>query len=494
MTLVIRRADDSRQTRTAYVVGCLRSGEAIVFDPPRDVDQCIELAARDGLRIAAVAETRVHGDFLSGARELAERTGALVMVSAAGGAAWTPHWVSRYAHRLLRDGDTHDVGGIRVGTMHLPGFSAEQVAYLVFDHLSGSTQPLGVISGDFLSPDFQHGSEHSSNSQAAARALREIAAIYGASLERFLALPEWVQVWPLRPVRTGSLPGAFMPQTTIGCERRFGRWGTLADDRAALALALSEPAREALFEAPRVRMTNLEGVSTLARMPSPLVLQTLDERPDLLDPDSTVVVDTRAWTVFRSGHLPGAIHAPIGRAFMATVGTLVEPDERVVLVCDPVHAPDLVRECVRVGVDRVEAVVAPALLHRHRRQLRTAPEMGAAAAITALAADATITLDVRSGPECARGMIAGAIRVPMARLRSRACEFRGHRAIVYCAVGQQSATAVSLLRRSGVDAVNLTGGFEGWKRAGCPVVAPGGFDADPACHLGLAPARSALTA
>ncbi len=491
MTLVIRRADDSRQTRAAHVVGCLRSGEAIVFDPPRDVDQCIELAARDGLRIAAVAETRVHGDFLSGARELAERTGALVLVSGAGGSAWTPHWVSRYAHRLLRDGDTHDVGGVRVGAMHLPGFTSEQVAYLIFDHRAGATQPLGVVAGDFLSPDFQHGSEHASNSQAAARALREIAAIYGASLERFLALPEWVQVWPLRPVRTGSLPGAFMPQTTIGCERRFGRWGTLADDRAALALALAEPAREALFEAPRIRQTNLEGVPTLARMPSPVVLGSLEERPDLLDPDATVVVDTRAWTVFRSGHLPGAIHAPTGRAFMATVGTLVEPDERVVLVCDPANAPDLVRECVRVGVDRVEAVVSPGLLHRHRRQLRVAPEIGVAAAAAAAAGD-TAVLDVRSGPECARGMVAGAIRVPMARLRARADEFRGRRVIAYCGVGQQSATAVSLLRRHGADAANVTGGFEAWKRAGAPIVVPGGFDADPACHLGLAPARTAM--
>ncbi|MBL9140306.1 MAG: rhodanese-like domain-containing protein, partial [Phycisphaerae bacterium] len=100
-------------------------------------------------------------------------------------------------------------------------------------------------------------------------------------------------------------------------------------------------------------------------------------------------------------------------------------------------------------------------------------------------------IDVRDGVECARGMIAGALRVPLCRLVQRASELRGHRVIAYCAHGAQSATAVSVLRRLGVDAVNLAGGFEGWKRAGKTVVAPGGFDADPACHLGLAPAPHA---
>ena len=47
----------------AYLIGCQRTGEAIVFDPERDVDRYIDLAKSHGLKIAAVAETHIHADF-----------------------------------------------------------------------------------------------------------------------------------------------------------------------------------------------------------------------------------------------------------------------------------------------------------------------------------------------------------------------------------------------------------------------------------------------
>ena len=54
-----------------YVVHDGRRG--LVVDPPRDV-AAVEAAAEEaGLAIAAVAETHVHNDFVSGARQLSER-------------------------------------------------------------------------------------------------------------------------------------------------------------------------------------------------------------------------------------------------------------------------------------------------------------------------------------------------------------------------------------------------------------------------------------
>lgn len=38
-------------------------------------------AEKNGMRIAAVAETHIHADYLSGTRELAARTGATMYVS-----------------------------------------------------------------------------------------------------------------------------------------------------------------------------------------------------------------------------------------------------------------------------------------------------------------------------------------------------------------------------------------------------------------------------
>src|SRR5262245_38585890 len=75
-------------TQASYLVGCEATGEALVVDPNLDLERYVEAAERAGLRISAVAETHIHADFVSGARALAERTGARLYLSGAGPAEW----------------------------------------------------------------------------------------------------------------------------------------------------------------------------------------------------------------------------------------------------------------------------------------------------------------------------------------------------------------------------------------------------------------------
>ncbi|HEX8127754.1 MAG TPA: MBL fold metallo-hydrolase, partial [Pyrinomonadaceae bacterium] len=58
----------------SYMIGS--EGEAVVFDPQRDVEQYIAESAAQGLKIKYVVETHLHADFVSGHCELAARTGA----------------------------------------------------------------------------------------------------------------------------------------------------------------------------------------------------------------------------------------------------------------------------------------------------------------------------------------------------------------------------------------------------------------------------------
>src|SRR5882672_10081156 len=104
---------DDKLAQAAYLIGCQRTGEAIVIDPERDVDRYTDLARQEGLRIVAVAETHIHADFLSGARELAERSGwgggAKVYLSDMGDADWKYQRLDKktgggsYPHVLLHD-------------------------------------------------------------------------------------------------------------------------------------------------------------------------------------------------------------------------------------------------------------------------------------------------------------------------------------------------------------------------------------------------------
>ncbi|MFN8730286.1 MAG: MBL fold metallo-hydrolase [Phycisphaerales bacterium] len=75
--MFMRMVYDEHLAEAAYLIGCQRTGKAIIIDPQRDVDRYERLAASNGLRIVATAETHIHADFVSGSRELAERGDAV---------------------------------------------------------------------------------------------------------------------------------------------------------------------------------------------------------------------------------------------------------------------------------------------------------------------------------------------------------------------------------------------------------------------------------
>src|SRR5438128_170835 len=94
----------------SYLIGS--DGEAAVVDPQRDVDQYIEEAEAQGLKIKYVIETHLHADFVSGHRELAARTGAKIAFGAKAGAT--------FPHRAVRNGDELKVGRVRLQIMETP--------------------------------------------------------------------------------------------------------------------------------------------------------------------------------------------------------------------------------------------------------------------------------------------------------------------------------------------------------------------------------------
>src|SRR5260370_33872745 len=73
-------------SHASYMLGS--EGVACVVDPQRDVSLYIDEAAAQGLRIEHVIETHLHADFVSGHRELADRTGAKIYLGACARAKW----------------------------------------------------------------------------------------------------------------------------------------------------------------------------------------------------------------------------------------------------------------------------------------------------------------------------------------------------------------------------------------------------------------------
>ncbi len=109
-----------------YLVGCQRTGEALLIDPERDIDRYDRIAADEGLRIAVVTETHIHADFLSGVREYAERPDVRIVLSKAGPPEWQYGWLgaSKAPCTLVGDGDRFSVGLIEIEVRHTPGSHA----------------------------------------------------------------------------------------------------------------------------------------------------------------------------------------------------------------------------------------------------------------------------------------------------------------------------------------------------------------------------------
>ena len=76
--------------------------------------------------------------------------------------------------------------------------------------------------------------------------------------------------------------------------------------------------------------------------------------------------------------------------------------------------------------------------------------------------DGYTLLDVRSVSECGRGIIPGAINIPVDEIRERQSEISNKKLLVNCQVGQRGHTASMLLRELGYSPVNLDGGYLTW--------------------------------
>ncbi len=84
-----------------------------------------------------------------------------------------------------------------------------------------------------------------------------------------------------------------------------------------------------------------------------------------------------------------------------------------------------------------------------------------------------VVLDVRTEEEYAGdGHLEGALLFPLQRIKKEPEElkrFRGKTLLVYCRSGHRSVAASRILNDLGIDAINIEGGINAWKREGLPV-------------------------
>jgi glyoxylase-like metal-dependent hydrolase (beta-lactamase superfamily II) len=198
----------------SYLLGCKSKGQFAVVDPHADLaDDYIAGAEAQGAEIAAVIETHVQADHVSGLPELVERTGATAYLPAGAGV--------EFEHHPLADGERITLGNTELVAIATPGHAPAHHAYLVTDH-ARVDDPWFVLTGDALlvgdagRPDLHaHGGE---TVEDMARSL------YRSITDRLLTLPDHLLLYPAH--YSGSVCGRGLsghPASTMGFERRHNK-------------------------------------------------------------------------------------------------------------------------------------------------------------------------------------------------------------------------------------------------------------------------------
>ncbi|OZC01649.1 MBL fold metallo-hydrolase [Rubricoccus marinus] len=475
--MLFRQITDSKLAQYAYLIGCQRTKEALLIDPERDIDRYLAIAAEEGLTITHVAETHIHADFLSGARGLAEATGARLFLSAEGEeAGWGSFWAKdREDVTFLRDGDTFRVGNIEITAVHSPGHTPEHLSYLVTDHGGGASTPMGIASGDFVfvgdlgRPDLLESAAGQAGAQdPAARALYD-------SVQRFLDLDDGLQVWPGHGAGSacGKALGA-IPQSTVGYERAYnGSIDAARRGQEAFVDAILDAQPEPPLYFGRMKQQNRDGVPPLAALPTPRALSP-QELADLAP--EAVVIDTRAdRSAFMAAHLPGALYSPLGKSFNTVVGSFVtDPATPLVLVAPEARIEEAVRDLVRIGYDNVQGYATYETLQAALDASggETIPEV-TFEDVVSRAPEAAV-LDVRRLAEFGAGHVPGATNIAHTRLAGRLGDVpEGSPLYVHCQSGVRAAVAAAFLAREGRDVRYVGDGFPHYREIASGAVETG---------------------
>lgn len=491
--MLFRMIYDDRLAQAAYLIGCQRTGEAILIDPERDIDRYLAVAAKEKVRITAVAETHIHADFLSGAREVAEKTGAHLYLSGEGGPDWQYQWLQSrssggaYAHTLLRDGTSFSVGNIEIRAIHTPGHTPEHMCFLVTDRGGGASEPMGIATGDFVfvgdlgRPDLlETAAGQAGSKEPAARALFR-------SVGRFNALADYLQVWPAHGAGSacGKALGA-VPQTTVGYERRFNpsiKVAGAGESEFVHSILTGQPDPPVYFA--RMKRDNKLGPAILGALPRPGRLGPADAAA--LDASSIAVIDMRPWKEFKAAHIPGALWIPMDSMFPTVAGSFVGEDEPMYLCLDPgqndAALDEAIRCLIRVGLDDIRgwfhAGEMPAVLAARQAARpgdgQAESRVGSIAEVSVQGARADIEsskyflLDVRNESEFVEGHLPGAYHTPYTRLADQIDQLPTQRnLLVSCKSGGRSGRACAYLKRAGYTVTNLAGGFDAWIASGAP--------------------------
>lgn len=447
---------------SSYLLGGTKT--CAIIDPRRDVQLYIDAATEMGMKITHILETHLHADFISGHRDLADKTGAEMYLPKSAECAFN--------HVAVSDGDTFAIENMTLQVLETPGHTPEHISYVVRD-LARGDEPAGLFCGDTLfvgdvgRPDLFPG-----------RARELASKLYRSLHEKLLTLPDFCEVYPAHGA--GSLCGRAMGAkrtSTVGYEKRYNAALQIRNEEEFIqSLTMNMPAAPDHFS--RCSAINRKGPARLEELPA-LLPRTPQECLGLLQQGTTIILDTRTFDSFGGLHVPESFHIDFRGNFATFAGWIIPPDKDILLVS--AHAEQAHEAALwlkRVGLDRAVGYLEGGMSEWTKAGLSAGhvPQLSVDELYRMVMSDGAMALvDVRAPGEYAGYHLENAINIPVQDLRTRHQELdREINLVVACSTGIRSSMGASILKQRGFKTVfNLAGGMTGYSAAGyapaCPV-------------------------
>ncbi|MBX3289189.1 MAG: MBL fold metallo-hydrolase [Acidobacteria bacterium] len=432
----------------SYYIGS--EGEAAVIDPRRDVQQYLDEADTNGQKIKYVIETHSHADFVSGHIELAEKTGAQIIF---GERAKT-----EFPTLKVKDGDTLNVGKIKLKFLETPGHTPEGITILA-ENTEAPGEPLKMFTGDTLfigdvgRPDLI-GSKGFTAEQMGGM-------LFDSLHNKILPLPDETEVYPAHGA--GSLCGKSLSKetwSTLGNQRQFNyALKPMSKEEFIKVVASDQPEVPAYF--PVSASQNLKGSVSLDDLPQPKALTT-----DEVNGFDGIVLDVRPGETYGAGHVPNAINIALGGQFASWAGTLISIGTPVAIAADTQEqVEEAFMRLARVGIETVKGFI---LMSEFTDEKAVVKHVSVEAANEALASGDVQFIDVRRAQEHANGHAVNTLNLPLDRLSREIDRVDPDKpTYVICQSGYRSSIGTSILENAGFGEVyNVIGGTKAWMDAG----------------------------
>ncbi|MEW2131812.1 MBL fold metallo-hydrolase [Streptomyces sp. NPDC005435] len=444
----------------SYLAGGERA--ALVVDPPRDIDQVIAAAARRGVRIAYVAETHVHNDYVTGGLELARVTGAAYLVPAGARVA--------YERVAVRDGDRVAVdptAGLAVRALATPGHTPHHTAYVLEENGTAVAVFTGgsLLTGTVGRPDLVE-----------PRLTERLAREQYASAHRLAGeLPDGTAVLPTHGFGSFCSSGrADGEASTIGQEKVSNE--VLLQDVDTFVAGLLAGLDDVPAYYAHMGPANAAGPAPVDLTP-PAVADARETAARLAAGEW--VIDLRNRVAFAEGHVAGSLNFEAEGQLATYLAWLIPWGRPVTLLAaSPEQLAAAQRELVRVGIDRPAAAATgepegwttDGLVSFPRATFADLAARPDVHADSGRPAPRTVVLDVRRDSERAAACVDGSVHIPLHTLPHRLHEVPEGQVWVHCAGGMRAAIAASLLHAAGREVVAIDDGFDAAVRAGLVVV------------------------